>query len=147
MLRLLAVLSCAVLGVQATLSFQPLSDELVNYVNKQNTTWQAGHNFPNVHISYVKKLCGTFLGGPKLPLKMQLSEPISLPENFDAREQWPNCPTIKQIRDQGSCGSCWAFGAAEAMSDRSCIHSQGKVNIEVSAEDLLTCCGLQCGEG
>lgn len=30
---------------------------------------QAGHNFPNVHISYVKKLCGTFLGGPKLPLK------------------------------------------------------------------------------
>lgn len=41
MWRLLAVLSCAVLGVQATLSFQPLSDELVNYVNKQNTTWQV----------------------------------------------------------------------------------------------------------
>lgn len=30
-----------------------------------------------------------------------------LPESFDAREQWPNCPTIKEIRDQGSCGSCW----------------------------------------
>lgn len=41
MWQLLAVLSCAVLGVQATLSFQPLSDELVNYVNKQNTTWQV----------------------------------------------------------------------------------------------------------
>lgn len=41
-----------------------------------------------------------------------------LPESFDARTQWPNCPTIQEIRDQGSCGSCWAFGAVEAMSDR-----------------------------
>nr|1SP4_A Chain A, Cathepsin B [Bos taurus] len=48
-----------------------------------------------------------------------------LPESFDAREQWPNCPTIKEIRDQGSCGSCWAFGAVEAISDRICIHSNG----------------------
>lgn len=28
---------------------------------------QAGHNFHNADMSYVKKLCGTFLGGPKLP--------------------------------------------------------------------------------
>ena len=28
---------------------------------------QAGHNFYNADMSYVKKLCGTFLGGPKLP--------------------------------------------------------------------------------
>lgn len=42
----------------------------------------------------------------------------TIPENFDARKQWPECPTISEIRDQGSCGSCWAFGAVEAMSDR-----------------------------
>lgn len=28
---------------------------------------QAGHNFHNADVSYVKKLCGTFLSGPKLP--------------------------------------------------------------------------------
>lgn len=40
-----------------------------------------------------------------------------------------------------------AFGAVEAISDRICIHSNGRVNVEVSAEDMLTCCGLECGEG
>ena len=30
------------------------------------------------------------------------------PAAFDAREQWPTCPTIKEIRDQCSCDSfCW----------------------------------------
>lgn len=27
--------------------------------------------------------------------------PEDLPENFDARNQWPNCSTIREIRDQG----------------------------------------------
>ena len=44
MWQLLATLSClAVLtAARSRLEFQPLSDELVNYVNKQNTTWKVG---------------------------------------------------------------------------------------------------------
>lgn len=52
------------------------------------------------------------------PAKLFGSIRSDLPDEFDARTQWPNCPTIQEIRDQGSCGSCWAFGAVEAMSDR-----------------------------
>lgn len=48
-------------------------------------------------------------------LKSMTSIRDDLPENFDARSNWPYCPTIQEIRDQGSCGSCWAFGAVEAM--------------------------------
>ncbi|XP_030627217.1 cathepsin B-like [Chanos chanos] len=123
-----------------------LSQDAVNYINKANTTWTAGINFPNADYSYIKTLCGTLLKGPKLPELPKSTEDIKLPENFDARTQWPKCPTISQIRDQGSCGSCWAFGAVEAMSDRICILSAGKVSVEVSAEDLLTCCE-DCGMG
>jgi len=36
-----------------------------------------------------------------------------------------------------SCGSCWAFGAVEAMSDRICIASNGAKNAHISAEDLV----------
>jgi len=39
--------------------------------------------------------------------RVQYAGDLKLPKNFDPREQWPNCPTLKEIRDQGSCGSCW----------------------------------------
>jgi len=59
-------------------------------------------------------------------------------------EQWPHCPTISTILDQSACGSCWAFGAAEAMSDRMCIHINK--SIELAEENLVACCAM-CGEG
>ena len=32
---------------------------------------------------------------------------IPIPEHFDARHRWPDCWTIGQIDDQGSCGACY----------------------------------------
>ena len=59
------------------------------------------------------------MGHNTLPLKKETKfGSLELPENFDSREAWPNCPSIGEIRDQGSCGSCWAFGASEAITDR-----------------------------
>ncbi|VDM75703.1 unnamed protein product, partial [Strongylus vulgaris] len=66
--------------------------------------------------------------------------------SFDAREKWPNCRSVKLIRDQANCGSCWAVSTASAMSDRLCIHSNGERQDLLSATDILTCCVL-CGSG
>uniref|UniRef100_A0A803TJU4 Peptidase C1A propeptide domain-containing protein n=1 Tax=Anolis carolinensis TaxID=28377 RepID=A0A803TJU4_ANOCA len=38
--------------------FPPLSHDMVNYINKLNTTWQAGHNFHSVDMSYVNSCLG-----------------------------------------------------------------------------------------
>jgi len=70
----------------------------------------------------------------------------ALPENFDARTQWPSCKSIQEVRDQSDCGSCWAFGAVEAASDRICIATNGTHQAHLSAEDLLSCC-TSCGFG
>lgn len=152
-MKLLAILCVLVVSTWAV----PLSEsnllynDIVEVVNTQQTSWKAGHNFLYIpvedRIQYGKKLCGV-LPTPehlKLPVK-NIVVPNDLPDSFDARTQWPNCPTIKEIRDQGDCGSCWAFGAVEAMSDRYCIKSGGKTNAEISAEDLNDCCH-SCGNG
>ena len=61
---------------------------------------------PEDRLRYVKTMCGTWLNDPN-PLPAKDVQVRDLPAAFDAREQWPNCPTIKEVRDQGSCGSCW----------------------------------------
>ena len=101
-------------------------------------------------LNHVKRLLGVRKAAnyKKAPVRVHdVTE--DLPKEFDARKQWPKCETIGQIRDQASCGSCWAFGAVEAMSDRYCTYSDQKLtNVQVSAEDLLSCCqGLFFGCG
>ena len=37
-----------------------------------------------------------------------ISANIELPDSYDTREKWGSlCPSTTEIRDQGSCGSCW----------------------------------------
>ena len=118
--------------------------------NNPHSTWKAGYNFmEDVPVDFIKRLCGA-LPHPNpeiIPMQMLDNRWVQLPEQFDSRQKWGTvCPSVKEVRDQGSCGSCWAFGASEAMTDRICIHSDGALRPHISAEDLLTCC-YECGFG
>lgn len=141
-------LTCSVTNGQQRV--HPLSQKFIDQINLKGSTWRAGQNFdPNTSMNYIRGLMGVHKDADKfMPpvLLHELESDDNLPENFDSREQWPNCPTIREIRDQGSCGSCWAFGAVESMSDRICIHSEGKIHFRVSSEDLVSCCHT-CGFG
>jgi len=126
-----------------------LSESMINEINAKKTTWKAGQNFdPNMKMSSLKRLMGVHPKAKEYRLQefVHSEIPKALPDNFDARVQWPDCQSIKEVRDQGSCGSCWAFGAVEAMSDRMCIHSKGAKSVHLSAEDMLACCD-SCGDG
>ncbi|XP_013771910.1 cathepsin B-like [Limulus polyphemus] len=132
-------------------TIHPLSQKMIDYINLINTTWKAGKNFEGVSMKYIKGLMGVHPDNDRYKLpEIHHNYLGKIPTSFDSRQQWPNCPSIGEIRDQGSCGSCWAFGAVEAMSDRYCVASGGKVKVEVSAEDLLSCCwtcGMGCNGG
>ncbi|CAF0861990.1 unnamed protein product [Adineta steineri] len=127
-----------------------LSQRLVNEINAVQSSWKAA---PSKFMSWSEKSLKRMMGvRPEYFEQIKSIEaieheiPNDLPVNFDARDNWPTCATIKEVRDQGSCGSCWAFGAVEAMSDRICIASKGAQNFHISAEDLTSCCS-SCGFG
>jgi len=124
------------------------TDDMIDYINNLETTWKAGKNdhFKQMSMSNIRSMMGTLMNGPALPVvtNEDINDPI--PDEFDARKQWPNCQTIGEIRDQSNCGSCWAVAAVEAMSDRICIKSNGNDKPHISAADLLSCCAT-CGFG
>jgi cathepsin B len=117
--------------------------------NHPDVKFVAGVNSRFVGASYADaiRLMGVKLSGRRPALK---EDPVTLqdiPTSFDSRVQWGSiCPSTSEIRDQANCGSCWAFGAVEAMTDRHCISSGGANQPHLSAEDLNSCCD-SCGDG
>jgi len=64
-------------------------------------------------------------------------ETFDVPEEFDARKEWPEC--ISTIREQKNCGSCWAFSVSTTLSDRFCIASKGKLTPTLSPQYIVSC--------
>ncbi|KAL3104089.1 hypothetical protein niasHS_002116 [Heterodera schachtii] len=125
---------------------------LVDYVNRRQRLWRAelSPKFQSYDEAIKWRMMGVNHVRHSTKAKKVLGKTrfldLDLPESFDARQRWNFCPSISLIRDQSSCGSCWAFGAVEAMSDRTCIASGGNIRIALSADDLLSCCH-KCGFG
>ncbi|CAN6467528.1 unnamed protein product [Victoria cruziana] len=128
-----------------------LEKSIVEEINSNpKAGWVAALNprFSNYTIGQFRHILGV-KPAPKnalesLPVKRH-DRSLKLPQHFDARTAWPHCSTIGRILEQGHCGSCWAFGAVESLSDRFCVHFN--VNISLSVNDLLSCCGFMCGDG
>lgn len=117
--------------------FHPLSDEFIDHINSMKSTWkviwtklclcvvnssllsgcclfQAGRNFgKDFPLQSLTRMMGVHpdsnLYMPPVKNVSHLYSNQAVPESFDARDQWPDCPTIQEIRDQGSCGSCWVI--------------------------------------
>ncbi|KAF4677872.1 hypothetical protein FOL47_008937 [Perkinsus chesapeaki] len=125
-----------------------LIESLADALNKERISWVASakqERFKGASVGDVKSLCGAILNGPsKLP-KKQPSHPSllkDLPDHFDSRDHFKNCSdVISHIRDQSTCGSCWAFATSSAFSDRLCIVSGGEFDtIPLSAGHTAACC-------
>lgn len=144
------VLAVALAGANAALladpewpsSTQINHPDVINALNADTTaTWKAGHNarFEGMTFADAKVLLGT-TGTPLLEadlLEQAVYDAVEdVPTEFDARTKWGSL--IHPIRDQAHCGSCWAFSAAEVLSDRFAI-ATNKTTPSLSPEDLVSC--------
>lgn len=119
--------------------------------NNPNMTWKAAYHerWRGEPIGWSK----TFIGALKMTetdKKAAIEEgwyeeaPAyygdDVPDEFDSVKNWPECAdVIGEIRDQSACGCCWAFGAAEAASDRLCINTKAQVKVPLSAQQTCFC--------
>ncbi|KAK6025605.1 papain family cysteine protease, partial [Ostertagia ostertagi] len=86
--------------------------ELIDYVNSHQSLWKAKEN--RRFARYPDRTKWGLMGVNHVRLSVMAKQHLSttkdldidIPESFDSREEWPNCESIKVIRDQSSCGKC-----------------------------------------
>ncbi|KAJ6237009.1 tubulointerstitial nephritis antigen-like [Anaeramoeba flamelloides] len=124
--------------------------------NDPNIPWTAGVNeffgkerLGNRPWLLNRRHPGFPLSGMNLETRNELPKSTFLPENFDSRTNWPQCPTIGHILNQGNCGSCYLFGGVQPLTDRFCIQTNGEFDEQLSIQHMLNCDFLdgQCGGG
>jgi len=147
MLKYFVILPFAFCATYAAF-YEELSTKLIPEILSKKPLWKPGLNpyFKGKSQPEMSKL----MGYRPIPDRGQVPKVYpkvtpQLPGIFDARREWSDCSTIGFIRDQASCGSCWAVSSAEAQSDRMCI-GWGDYNVYLSDEDILSCCTF-CGSG
>jgi len=72
-----------------------------------------------------------------VPMRLAMA---SLPDAFDAREQWPECVTPVRdvgITQMGGCASEWAMGAVQTLQTNLCV--MGQQSPELSATEVGSC--------
>ena len=119
----------------------PIRQELVEEI-RANASWES-HTVETNPLSHMTReellnLVGTNMDYEyNVPATTEATPVGALPTNFDPRDGSKfEAKCIHPVRDQQQCGSCWAFGATEALSDRFCI--SGK-DVILSPQDPVSC--------
>ena len=122
--------------------------EMVDEINASGS-WKASLDWVNgMTIGQAKrKLGGAHRPVNKFPAYKPgvLDQYLQIPDAFS----WQGNQCLGAIRNQGDCGSCWAFGASETFSDRVCLGTNAAQNVVLSPQWLVSCdnSNYGCGGG
>ena len=114
-------------------------DAFVEEVNAPGSeyTHTAGHNFLS---DYTRGEYRAMLGSYSLvpdsdePVVLQTAEDMPNAADVDWRG---NCTTA--VKDQGQCGSCWAFAATETMESSYCLTTGNGTLYTLAPQQMVDC--------
>ena len=126
-------------------------NEIQQAVEAKGANWTAGEtSVSKLSVEEQKILCGLKIIEPvKNPnfdsnaMIAEGDEALSYPNTFDWRDNEGDWTT--PIGDQGSCGSCWAFGSIAAMEAHINIqNADSTFDRDLSEQYLLSCSPGSC---
>jgi len=118
--------------------------------NKSGKSWTMGVNqftdltqeeFEAQYIGGYKRTPG--VNGALPAMKAATKSAKALPDSVD----WRDKGAITAAKNQGQCGSCWAFCTTEQIESYAAINSPTNTLVELSAEQVTACTPntLHCG--
>jgi len=118
-------------------------------IQKTGAQWVAGEtSVSNLPLAEKKKKMGLILPtyDAKAPVLLPLAAPYALPTALDWRNNGGNFVT--GMRDQGNCGSCWAFAATAALESNVLISQKApNVELNLSEQVVVSCSGAGSCDG
>ena len=127
------ILGLLVLGAMAETTL--VSQEYTDYL-KKHVSWEVVDYKDNVFKGWTNEEFDHMLGdwqGSETELPPATGHLDNLPPRADCKHV---------IRDQGNCGSCWAFSVASMISDNCCAAKQDYGWL--SPQELVSCAHNQC---
>lgn len=123
------------------------NDDFISEINSVQSLWYASH-YPQMSGLTLESLLRRAGGLPsaKMPTrssKLPPSEHVRLaaqrlPESFDWRDR-DGMNFVSPIRNQGDCGSCYAFGSMAMMESRLRIVTNNTLQVVLSPQDVIGC--------
>jgi hypothetical protein len=131
-------------------SFASELDEIRAAIKGKNAKWIAGETSVSKLPPEHRKL-RLGLIKPEVPVAERLGSvglpTLELPQSLDWRHNPNNYVT--PIRDQGNCGSCWAFATTGALESNTLINDDSRgLDLDLAEQILVSCSHAgNCGGG